>query len=260
VAARVVRISIAPVKSLGLVHPEEVLLEADGVTGDRRFWLRDEQGALYAGKRDGTMLQIRPSWDEATRRLELAFPDGSVADGVVELGPAVEAELYGLPRPSRRVFGPWQDAISRHVGRPVELLWADGGAVDRSPQGGTVSLVSRGSLDRLQEEIGAGEPVDGRRFRMMFEIDGVAAHEEDTWIGGEVQVGGATIAVIGDVGRCVLTSRDPDTGEVDLPTLSALAGYRREGIDEPLPFGVVARVVVPGRVRVGDIARPLSLS
>ncbi len=48
-APRVVRISVAPVKSFGLVHPEEVTLEPGGVAGNRRFWLRDEQGALYAG-------------------------------------------------------------------------------------------------------------------------------------------------------------------------------------------------------------------
>src|SRR5258708_3473976 len=74
-SARVVRISIAPVKSLGLVHPDEVMLEPGGVIGNRRFWLRDEQGALYAGKRDGTMMRIRPEWEEATRRLALMFPN-----------------------------------------------------------------------------------------------------------------------------------------------------------------------------------------
>src|SRR5919109_4782348 len=105
-AARVVRISIAPVKSLGLVHPDEVLLEAGGVVGNRRFWLRDENGALYAGKRDGSMMRIRPEWDESTRRLALTFPDGALVDGVVELGERVDAELYRLVRRSRRVVGP----------------------------------------------------------------------------------------------------------------------------------------------------------
>jgi len=46
VEPRVVRISLAPVKSLGLVHPDEIVLAEGGVVGNRRFWLRDEQGAL----------------------------------------------------------------------------------------------------------------------------------------------------------------------------------------------------------------------
>jgi uncharacterized protein len=252
VPGRVARISVAPVKALGLVHPDEVMLDRGGVTGNRRFWLRDEQGALYAGKRDGTMMQIRPDWDEATRRLVLTFPGGERVEGIVELDEPVDALLYELPRSSRRVLGPWQEAISEFVGRPLELLWADEGAVDRTPEGGTVSLVSRGSLERLRQEIGVADEVDGRRFRMLFEIDGVAAHEEDRWLGAAVRIGEATILVNGDVGRCVVTSRDPDTGVVDLPTLVTLASYRPNGVTAQLPFGVYASVLAPGRVRVGD--------
>jgi uncharacterized protein YcbX len=256
VGARVVRISIAPVKSFGLVHPEEVTLERGGVVGDRRFWLRDKRGALYAGKRDGALLQIRPDWDESTRRLALVFPGGERVEGVVELGEPVNAELYRLPRASRRVIGPWEEAISRFAGTPLEFLWADDGAVDRAPRGGSVSLVSRASLERLREEIGVPEAIDGRRFRMLFEIDGVGAHSEDEWTGRAVGIGEATVLFNGDIGRCVVTSRDPDSGIVDLPTLVTLASYRPDGRSEPLPFGVYGSVVVPGRVRVGDAVSP----
>ena len=255
--ACVTRISIAPVKSLGLVHPDEVILDPGGVVGNRRFWLRDEQRALYGGTRNGTMLRIRPEWDEATRQLGLTFPDGELVEGVVELGEAVDAELYRLPRPSHHVIGPWEEAISRYVGRPLTLLWADESAVDRTPEGGTVSLVSGASLERLREAAGAEDPIDGRRFRMLFEIDGVDAHEEDGWMGNDVRIGEATVVFNGDIGRCVVTSRDPDTGVIDLPTLVTLAGYRPEGRTEPLPFGIYGSVVVPGRVRVGDRATPI---
>ena len=54
---------------------------------------------------------------------------------------------------------------------------------------------------------------------MLFEIDGIGAHEEDSWIGAEVRIGEATVVFNGDIGRCVVTSRDPDTGVIDLPTL-----------------------------------------
>lgn len=249
--------SVAPVKSLGLLHPGEVELGPAGVVGDRRFWLRDERGALYAGKRSGAMQRIRPAWDEESRRLTLTFPDGEVVEGVAEVGEPVRAVLYRKLRPSHRVIGPWQEALSLYAGRTLELLWADESAVDRAPEGGTVSLVSRASLARLQAEMGTADELDGRRFRMLFEIDGAGEHEEDTWIGGRLQIGEATVTFNGDVGRCVVTSRDPDTGVVDLPTLAALAAYRREGVAESLPLGVYGSVVAPGRVRVGDIARPL---
>lgn len=255
--ARVVRISIAPVKSLGLVHPDEVVLERHGVPGNRRFWLVDHGGRLINNKRVGPLVRIAPEWDEETRVLTLTFPDGTHVSGVVELGAPVDAEMYGHPHPSHRVVGPWEDAIARFAGRRLTLLYADDHAVDRGYRGGSVSLVSRASLERLRAEAGADAPVDGRRFRMLFEIDGVGAHEEDEWLGAPVRVGEATLELNGVVGRCVVTSHDPDTGVTDLDTLGTLARYRREGPGEPLPFGVYGAVAVPGRVRVGDAVEPL---
>jgi len=257
VAATVVRISIAPVKSLHLVHPEEIELTSAGVVGDRRFWLVDADGRLANGKRFPQLMQIRPEWDEPTRRLVFELPGGEQIDGVVEPGEPAEATLYGTPHPSRRVGGPWEEAISELAGEPLTLLWSERGAVDRgSDQGGWASIVSRASLERLGKEAGAAEVPDGRQFRMLFEIDGVGEHEEDTWLGSHVRVGEAVVAPLGDVGRCVVTTRSPDTGEFAFPTLDTLAGYRREGVTEPLPLGVYCNVVRPGRVRLGDPVVP----
>ena len=251
-AARVARISVAPVKGLALVHPGEVVLAPGGVAGDRRFWLQDAEGRLVNGKTHGELLRVRAEWNEETRRLALTFPDGESVAGVVEPGDPVEATLWKQPHPSRSVPGPWQEALSYYAGEPLTLLWSESGAVAPGVRGGAASLVSRGSLERLREQAGAEAPVDGRRFRMLLEIDGVGAHAEDGWIGQRVQVGDAVLAFVGDVGRCVVTTRNPDTGISDLDTLGTLAGYRREGRTEPLPFGVHGAVVVPGRVRVGD--------
>ena len=153
--------------------------------------------------------------------------------------------------------GSWQEALSAYAGEPLTLLWSETGAVDRGVGGGAVTVVSRASLERLREEAGVAGSVDGRRFRMLFEIDGVEPHEEDEWIGRRVEIGDAVVAPVGDVGRCAVTTKNPDTGETDLDTLGTLAAYRREGRTEPLPFGVHAAVVQPGRVRVGDAVRPL---
>jgi len=256
VEGRVARISIAPVKALGLVHPDEVQLGPEGVAGDRRFWLVDGDGRLVNDKRHPQLLRVRPRWDEATRRLALAFPDGTEVDGVVEPGEPVGAMLYDRPHPSRTVPGAWQEALSDYAGKPVTLLWSERGAVDRGVGGGAVTLISRGSLERLREEAGADGPVDGRRFRMLFEIEGVDPHEEDDWLGRRVEIGAAVVAFVGDVGRCAVTKKNPDTGEMDLDTLGTLAAYRPDGRTEPLPFGVHGAVVQSGLVAVGDAVRP----
>lgn len=253
--ARVARISIAPVKALGLVHLDEVYLGERGVAGNRRFWLIEPDGRLVSNKRHGALMKIRPSWDEETRELALTFPDGTTVAGTVELGDEVfEQEMYKHPIRSRHVVGPWEAALSEYAGLQLTLLWAEEGAPDRL-HAGTATLVSRESVARLADVAGE-EQLDPRRFRMLFDIEGVEAHAEDAWIGTHVRVGDATLHVHGDVGRCAITTLDPDTGLPTVDTLKALASYRREGRKEPLPLGVYASVVVPGRVRVGDEVEP----
>ena len=93
---------------------------------------------------------------------------------------------------------------------------------------------------------------------MLIEVDGVGAHEEDGWVGQAVQIGGAIVRFNGHVGRCLITSRDPETGEIDLPTLDILRSYRDQvHSTEPLPFGIYGEVVRPGPIRVGDAVAPV---
>jgi uncharacterized protein YcbX len=88
---------------------------------------------------------------------------------------------------------------------------------------------------------------------MSIELGGAEAHEEDRWVGREITVGEARILVEGHVGRCIVTSRHPESGEVDLPTLELLREYRDGApTTEPLAFGVYGAVLREGVVRIGD--------
>jgi uncharacterized protein YcbX len=127
--------------------------------------------------------------------------------------------------------------------------------VDRG-RNGAATLLGTASLDALGSTLGV-EAVDGRRFRMNFGIDGLEPHEEDSWLGRRVAIGDAVVIPHGNVGRCVITTQNPDTAVSDLDTLKALAAYRGDvETTEPLPFGIHAGVVQPGRVRVGDAVLP----
>lgn len=113
-------------------------------------------------------------------------------------------------------------------------------------QGEPVTLVSTASLDRFEHE--AGGRVDRRRFRMLFHVDGCGPHEEDGWLGRHVRIGDdAIVEVVELVERCVVTTRDPATGERDLDTLQVLQRYRGS-----IDFGVRARVKRGGAVALGD--------
>ena len=248
---------IAPVKALALESLDEVELTEGGPAGDRRFYLVDETGRMVNNKGLGILQQVRPAYDEETKRLELALPAGETLGGEVSLGEEIDTTLWKLALPARLVVGPWSAALSELAGRQIRLVRADRTAPDRG-RGGAASLLSTASLAALAAELGVDE-VDGRRFRMNFGVEGTEPHAEDGWLRRRVAIGDAVVVPIGNVGRCAVTTQHPDTGRPDLDTLNALARYRNvPDTTEPLPFGVHAAVSQAGIVRVGDPVRPLA--
>jgi uncharacterized protein YcbX len=253
------RISIAPVKSLALQHPDEVMLEDVGVRKDRVFYLADPRGRLVTGSAVGPLVQIACDYDPDRERLRLDFPDGSTVEGdAIATGPPVRTDFYGRPVDAHVVEGPFGRKLSEYARRPVRLA-----RVDRAGDGTDVhhvTMVSSESVTELGRRAGREEDPDARRFRMLLEISGVGApHEEDSWEGRAVRVGRAVIRVMGQVPRCVVTTQDPSTGVKDLDTLKTIRRYRgpmdaEEG--RGLPFGVYAEVETPGTVRVGDDVSP----
>jgi uncharacterized protein len=257
-SARVAWISVAPVKGLALAHRDEVLLEPFGVRENRRFHLIGEDDRLLNGKQLAPLVRITADWDEESRTLALSFPDAARVDGEIELGESLTTIFNGRPVEGRLVEGPWAEALSSFVGRPLRLVQPlePGGGLDRG-HGAAVTLLSTGSLEAMREAAGVAEPIAPRRFRMLFGVEGVPPHEEDSWLDRRVAIGEAVTLVRGNVGRCIVTSRDPDSGVRTIPTLDVLAEYRHAvETTEPLPFGVWGEVARPGRVRVGDAVMP----
>jgi uncharacterized protein YcbX len=251
-------ISFTPVKGLRLRQLEEAEVTPDGIRGDRAFFLVGADGTMVNAKRLGPLVTVVADHDAAAGRLALRFPDGREVADDIELGEPLDVRFFGLALRARPVGGPFSEALSEHAGAPLRLVASpsERPGVDRG-RDGAVTLLSRASLERLREKSGANGEVDARRFRMTFGIDGVEPHAEDGWC--DVRVGEALLRVTGNVGRCAVTTRHAETGIVDFPTLHHLAAYRRTvETTEPLPFGVHARVLEPGRVRVGDAVTPVA--
>jgi uncharacterized protein YcbX len=255
VPATVTWIAYTPVKGLRLRHCEETSMTVDGVPGDRAFFLVDERRAMVSATRLGPLVAVEAEHDQGAGTLTLTFPDGRTVAGSTELGDAEEVRFHDLTLSASPVIGPFSRALSEHCGVPLRMFASprERSGIDRG-RIGAVTLVSLASLERLQAVAGESSPIDPRRFRMTLGVDGLGAHEEDHWIDRAVRVGEATLGVAGNVGRCALTTRNADTGVVDFQTLHHLRSYRREEpATEPLPFGVHASVLEPGRVRVGDV-------
>src|SRR5262249_8200736 len=116
---------------------------------------------------------------------------------------------------------------------------------------GAATLLCRSSADALAKAAGR-EQIDTRRFRMTIELDGFAPFAEDDWIGRELRIGAARLRPFGHVGRCTVTTLDPDSGEVDRPTPRRRGGVGGAGeTTERLGIGVQGAGIGPGDVAVG---------
>ena len=174
----VARLSTTPVKSLLLLHhPDEIVLEPFGVAEDRRFYLIREDGRLLAGLH-------RPARARSCRlgarsdRLRLAFPEGEIVEDDVRLSEFSRTSgVIGSRGGRSRGPGPTRCRATRAepFGSKTDV---PAGGVDAEP----LTLVSSESVAELARQAGL-TGVDGRRFRMLLEIQGCAPHEEDTWRG-----------------------------------------------------------------------------
>jgi uncharacterized protein YcbX len=196
---------------------------------------------------------VTSGFDSAAGRLSFAFPDGTKLEGASDAGEEpIRTDFFGRFVDGHHMPDFWNERLSAYLGMPVRLVRCDeaGAASDVYP----VTLMSSASVEELGRRAGEADATnpDGRRFRMLIEVDGCEPHEEDTWDGSRVRVGAATLAMKGQVPRCAATNLSPATGEKDFNTLKILNAYRAGG-EITMPFGVYAEVETPGVVTVGDV-------
>ena len=242
-------INIAPVKSLGLVHPPSVQVDSRGIVEDRRLYLINRSGKLLTQREAGSLVQVKAEYETEPEKLTLRFPDGTCLEGPLVLGDTVVTRMWGRQVPGHIVKGDWSSALSDFCGEPVIMVRATqpGQCYDEYP----VSLISDASIQLLNHHPAATVSLDNRRFRPNFLITGCDPHEEDTWLNGVIQIGDELrLRVVARDPRCAITTHDPDTGERDVDTLRLILSYR------PHPraafFGVYGNVERPGKVSLGD--------
>jgi uncharacterized protein len=225
-AGRVAALTRYPVKSLAGEDLEEVLVEARGCAGDRLWSVRDPDGRLGSGKTtrrfrrmDGLLeLVARYDGDVPT----IAFPDGGRVRGD---DPAVD------------------DALSRHVGRPVTLAREDDVShFDEGP----LHLVTTASLATLSRARGGDVDWRHTRANLLVETAG-AGFPENAWVGRRLRVGpDVVLRVRGLMPRCVMVDAAQDGLPADPGLLRAISEVAAGAL------GVWADVERPGRVRLGQ--------
>jgi uncharacterized protein YcbX len=246
------------VKATQFLHPDEVEIVKSGIRYDRDFALTEDNDTFVSSKNHGGFFPLKFLFDADSDKLRLEFADGRSVEGPAE-GSGLMSKINhaGLRDISVAVVeGPWTEALSAFAGRRIRLVRcvSTGAAIDVLP----ITLVSTGSLRRLEREVGAA--VDPARFRAGFVLDNAIEHEEDGWDGRLIRIGAATLKVRSPVPRCAITGFNPVQGVRDQDVMNGLIRYRDKAAlpDGMLPgyatpgFATFAEVIEPGIVRVGD--------
>lgn len=234
-----------PIKS----HGREALEHVTVTAGATLPWDRCWAVAHEAAKTDGR------EWAPCAN-----FSRGSKAPGLMAIEATLNetAESVSLTHPTQGTltFKPGADEdLPRFLEWVAPLMPEDraqSARIVRVPGRGmtdtafpSISLCGKASLRALGGKF--GQPIDARRFRINFWIDGLGPWEEFEWIGREISIGDARFSVEERIERCMATTANPDTGIRDADILGALEegwGHR--------DLGVQLLAVGSGNIALGD--------
>lgn len=226
---RVAQLWRYPVKSMQGERVAALRLGEIGAEHDRQWGVRSGDRVL-AGKRTPQLLEAMARVT-ASGGVEIRLPDGAIADDAALsawLGEDVRLEEAGASSPA-----------------VYEVPDVDGGAVREVPCPPGSFQDSRSSNLHLLAWPTVGDD-DVRVYRPNVVLDAeVAPFGEDEWVGRVLRVGAAEVAVTKPCTRCLLVCQPQPGVDADRTRLTRLR-------DRGLALGVLARVVAPGVVRVGD--------
>ena len=196
-----------PVKGLRGESLRSVELADGGIPGDRGVRVVDGRGTV-TGRRKQALVGLDATLDGKGRAL-IAGDRWDSAAGVA--------------------------AVRELAGEEADLVPAKGGHAHDLAH---LLLVTDGGLAQLG--------YDRRRFRPNIVVEGADGPAELDWVGRRLRIGDAVLFVEQPCERCVITTIDPDTIEVDLDVLKR-ARAELDGL-----MGIYCSVLEPATVAVGD--------
>ena len=224
---RVDRLTIYPIKSLDGRSVESVsIVENGGLAGDREFALFDANDNYVNGKREEGIHRLSADYEGRGGQIDAAVlsTDGTEprrfeADELEDGGEAVE----------------W---LGEQVGYPVSVARDPNGGFPDDTTASGPTIISTATIETVASWYdGISTESMRRRLRPNIELGGVPAFWEDHLFADrnhhvEFSVGGVSFRGVNPCQRCVVPSRDPDTGEEYDGFQSTLIEKRRETMPE----------------------------
>lgn len=219
---QVARLLIYPIKSLDGVAVDAVSVLASGaLKGDREFALVDGAGNMVNGKRHSRIHALRAEFELATGGVSLTVGDAKANHF------QIDTQRDGMEHWFSKYFGfPVQIQQDQQMGFPDDRV---------SPGPTIVSTATLEAIAAWYPEMTVDEV--RRRFRSNIEISGVPAFWEDqlfstTEAPVPFQIGAVQLLGMNPCQRCVVVTRNPDTGEATPSFQKEFVARRQESFPE----------------------------
>ncbi len=221
-----------PVKSMGGEALEQAEVHLRGIEGDRVWAVEDEDGHFGSGKstrrfrRMDGLLEFHSYYRPGGGTPVLVTPEGLECE-------ATSPEAAGILR--------------SRIGKLVQIK--PEGSISHFDEG-PLHLVTTSALAALEER--HGRPVDVQRLRTNITLTttGPHGHLEADWMGRRLRIGPEVVIDIAALmPRCVMVNMAQRELPEDTGVLRTIAQMHLDAC-----LGVMARVLQPGTIRLGDAA------
>lgn len=206
-SATVEQLFVYPIKSLdGRAVDSVDIVTNGGLAGDREYALFDTDGEYVNGKHERAVHPISASYSGETAR----------AESVTLSTPAAAPQKWALPPTAEDELTDW---LAAWFGYPVSIERnREGGFPDDTTASGP-TIISRATIETVADWFDGISP-EGmrRRLRPNIVLGGVPPFWEDHLFADrnsrvQFSIGDTAFLGVNPCQRCVVPSRDPDTGE-----------------------------------------------
>lgn len=253
---------IYPVKSLGGIEITTAKVQARGLEHDRRWLLIDTDNQFLTQRAYPQMALIKVLLEnDKLIFFHQHYPDATLTIGLQQFTDALlNVGIWDdtcKANPVSKQADEWFSEVLGLECRLVRMADDEQRLVEKNYAfaGETVSfadaypflIIGQSSLKDLNDRL--ENPVEMKRFRPNFVFSGGEPYQEDSWKNftiNEIQFAG-----VKPCARCILTTVNPDTGEIDSKEpLRTLATYRKK--NNKIYFGQNVLPITFGEIKVGD--------
>ncbi len=233
------QINIFPVKSLDGYSPDSAIVEKRGLQHDRRWMITEPDGTFMTQRTNGKMALLKAIIDgDFLVIFEKKDPENSVKIGLDTEGSDLKVIVWDDTFLANRTTTEADEFLSDFLGKACFLTKMSDKHVRRVDENYNLGddivsfadaypflIIGESSMQDLNNRLDV--PLSIRRFRTNFVFSGGAPFVEDAF--KNFKIGDVDFTGVKNCARCVLTTRDPDSGTKGIEPLRTLQSYRTHG-------------------------------